>query len=245
MTEIEGSTANGAGMVGANACLHRGVELLRALDRTDFFRLFKSCALAHGFTEFGLIEAGTEVVDFSYSSSVVLHSWASGSFDEIEGCFDSREDVLIGHLLQSSVARAFAPGAYTPAVSPLMMLGRRGHAALVPLFTPTSRRFGLVLLGKPTMPEQNDLANLAYETASIFQLYFEKVLAPEPGHGLTAAEIRIVVLSAEGASISEIAMVLGQSVRTVTLRTETILRKLGAANRAQMVAKALRAGLIH
>ena len=176
-TKSDDMSADDTDAATANACVHKGAELLRALDRTDFFRLFKSCALAHGFTEFGLIEPGTDLASFRYSNALVMYSWPAGAFLGIEGCFDPAADAVVCHLMRSTVARAFAPGVEAPSVSPLLMFGQRGHAALVPLVTPTSRRFGLVLLGRQAVPDDGDLATLSYEATSIFQRYFDAVLA--------------------------------------------------------------------
>jgi len=61
---------------------------------------------------------------------------------------------------------------------------------------------------------------------------------------LTAQEIEVVRLAAEGMSNQEIARSTGQSVETVKLRLRRCFQKLGAADRANAVALALRRHLI-
>ncbi len=61
---------------------------------------------------------------------------------------------------------------------------------------------------------------------------------------LTAQEIEVVRLAAEGMSNQEIAHLTGQSVETVKLRLRRCFQKLGAADRANAVALALRRHLI-
>lgn len=62
--------------------------------------------------------------------------------------------------------------------------------------------------------------------------------------GLTVEEIQVLEQMAEGASNEKIAEQLHWSEVTVKRRIHDILRKLGAANRTQAVARAIREGLI-
>lgn len=64
------------------------------------------------------------------------------------------------------------------------------------------------------------------------------------GSGLTDKELQILGLMANGATSSEIASQLFWSEVTVRKKVQEILDKLGAANRTQAVAKAIRQGLI-
>jgi DNA-binding NarL/FixJ family response regulator len=68
--------------------------------------------------------------------------------------------------------------------------------------------------------------------------------APREGHGLSPREREVLGLVVEGAPNKAIARALGISVRTAKFHVAAILAKLGAHNRAEAVAIALREGLI-
>ena len=61
---------------------------------------------------------------------------------------------------------------------------------------------------------------------------------------LTARELQVAALLVEGASNKAIARALGISVHTVKFHVAAVLEKLGARNRADAVAIALREGLV-
>lgn len=63
-------------------------------------------------------------------------------------------------------------------------------------------------------------------------------------HGLTRREQQLVQLMAWGKTNAEIAAELGLSLETVKTHARNTLWQLGAANRAEAVAIALRAGAI-
>ena len=72
----------------------------------------------------------------------------------------------------------------------------------------------------------------------------EPVPAGPTPHSLTPREREVLGWAAEGKSASEIAEILGIAKRTVDEHTQKAVRKLGAANRTQAVAVALRERLI-
>jgi DNA-binding CsgD family transcriptional regulator len=75
-----------------------------------------------------------------------------------------------------------------------------------------------------------------------------ELIEPTPAtatdHGLTPREREVLWWAAEGKSAQEIAEILSIAKRTVNEHTQNAARKLGAANRTQAVATALRGRLI-
>ncbi len=67
---------------------------------------------------------------------------------------------------------------------------------------------------------------------------------PDPEHGITPREHEVLGLLAEGQANKEIAATLGISTHTAKFHVESLLRKLGAANRAEAVHAGIRRGLI-
>ena len=70
------------------------------------------------------------------------------------------------------------------------------------------------------------------------------VRSPHPTGHLTARERDVLRLVADGLAGKQIARALGISERTVKFHTTSLLRKLGADNRAQAVALAAQRGLL-
>ena len=68
---------------------------------------------------------------------------------------------------------------------------------------------------------------------------------PDLGHDLTGRERQVLRLIAEGLGNLAIALQLRVTVHTVKYHVRNLLRKLGAANRAQAVSLALQHGLMH
>lgn len=61
---------------------------------------------------------------------------------------------------------------------------------------------------------------------------------------LTAHEVRILGMIADGMENREIAVVLIRSRHTIDQQVKSILRKTGAANRTQAAVRAVRSGLL-
>ena len=61
---------------------------------------------------------------------------------------------------------------------------------------------------------------------------------------ISPRELEVIRWSAEGKTSIEIAVILGLSEHTINSYTTKILQKLQVVNRAQMVGKAIRMGLI-
>jgi DNA-binding NarL/FixJ family response regulator len=69
--------------------------------------------------------------------------------------------------------------------------------------------------------------------------------APENPYRLTSREVEVLRLVADGLSDREIGARLFISHRTVERHVSNLLSKLGAARRSELVATALREGLLH
>jgi len=74
--------------------------------------------------------------------------------------------------------------------------------------------------------------------------FVETALAPMTTHSLTPRELEVLTWAARGKSAWEIGEILDIAKRTVDEHAQTAVRKIGAANRTQAVAIALRSHLI-
>lgn len=227
-------------MLEQDTAFHLGPELERAVNRMDFFRLFKALAADHTCDHFILFELTGDERPLDLYGGHALHNTSDAHIQEEAGAL-SKEDPLVRHLRMSTVARAFDAGMTD---TPLLASGNVLSAVVVPLHTATGKRFGLILLSRSTGPGHQELALIAYDAALVFQRYFEVLISLDSVSGLNDREIQIVRWTSEGKTSSEIAIILSLSEHTVNSYIAAILRKLHVVNRAQMVASALRNGLI-
>lgn len=226
-------------MLASDTVFHLGPELERAVNRMDFFRLFKSLAANHGFQFFGLVEIPGETVGIDLRHAHVLHNYPGAWFGD-EARVGSA-DPVVSYLRQSS-----APRMLEMQDTSSVFVGESGSpwALVVPLQAASGKRYGLVMSGVRQQMEHQQLALIALDSALVFQRYFEVLLSLESISGLSEREIQIVRWTSEGKTSSEIAIILGLSEHTVNSYIAAVLRKLQVVNRAQMVASALRNGLI-
>jgi DNA-binding CsgD family transcriptional regulator len=92
---------------------------------------------------------------------------------------------------------------------------------------------GLELVGKDDEPDARVVA--AREAAT----------GPEPDVALTARELEVLALLAEGASNKQIGRRLGISAHTAKYHVASLLEKLDAVSRTDAVAHAARLGVIN
>ncbi|WP_422370205.1 response regulator transcription factor [Hoeflea sp.] len=227
-------------MLEQDTAFHLGPELERAVNRMDFFRLFKALAANHACDHFILFELAGDDRPLDLHGGHALHNITEPHMLGDGGAI-SKEDPLVRSLLMSTAATAFDAGMID---TPLIAMGNAQSAVAVPLHTAASKRFGLILLRREKSPERRELALIAHDSALVFQRYFEVLISLDSVSGLNDREIQIVRWTSEGKTSSEIAIILSLSEHTVNSYIAAILRKLHVVNRAQMVASALRNGLI-
>jgi DNA-binding CsgD family transcriptional regulator len=222
-----------------------GTELDRTVNRMDFFRLFKALALHYDAQYFLLSPIEGENAGVSVQHEHSLYSladdyslvWKSSS--GAEAVFDA--DSIVMQAKRSTVP-FFLPLAQHG--SDLIVSSECKAATIVPLHTLNAKRYYLILFGDGEPPSRERLALIALDAASIFQRYDEVIVSLDSIAGLSDREIEVVRWTSEGKTSTEIAIILGLSAHTVNTYIAIALRKLGVVNRAQMVASALRRGLI-
>tara|TARA_R110001606_G_scaffold79744_1_gene184037 strand:- start:29 stop:718 length:690 start_codon:yes stop_codon:yes gene_type:complete len=221
--------------------LHLGPELERAVNRMDFFRLFKSLAGTHGFSHFGITEILAEEQGINLQHVHALHNFPASWFSDPKDLMIGNADPVALYLQQSSAPHLMhvQQGAGT-----VLSASGSDLAAIVPLHAVTGKRYGLIMIGGHSNPDHQALALIALDAALIFQRYFEVILSLETISGLSDREIQIVRWTSEGKTSAEIAIILALSEHTVNSYIAAVLRKLQVVNRAQMVASAIRSGLI-
>ena len=88
------------------------------------------------------------------------------------------------------------------------------------------------------------LGEILFAPSELQRLLLERESRPRPLEPLTARELEVLQLLAEGASTTQASDQLGISSATLRAHVQAILRKLGAHSRLEAVAEAARLGVI-
>jgi DNA-binding NarL/FixJ family response regulator len=88
------------------------------------------------------------------------------------------------------------------------------------------------------------LGEILFAPSELQRLLLERESRPRPLEPLTARELEVLQLLAEGASTTQASDRLGISSATLRAHVQAILRKLGAHSRLEAVAEAARLGVI-
>jgi DNA-binding CsgD family transcriptional regulator len=120
-------------------------------------------------------------------------------------------------------------------------------AAVMPLHSLEGERFLLQFDGeRPAVeqPELNELGMIALHAFDVFEKLrrAERFTLPGP---LSARELEVVRWTAQGKTSVEIGRILSLSDHTVNAHMTNAIKKMDCVNRTQLVAKAIRLGLIN
>jgi DNA-binding NarL/FixJ family response regulator len=156
---------------------------------------------------------------------------ASGAEARVRGNYDGSRDLVI-------VGGALPDGPALPLLADLRQLGWKRVVMLTARDDPYAVRAALAatVRGYVVVPERNH------------EIPLQQVPRTRPRGGapdeLSAREVEVLSVVAEGQSNKEIGDVLGLSALTVKSHLARIARKLGTGDRAEMVAMAMRGGLV-
>lgn len=222
--------------------LHTGPEMERAINRTDFFRLFKSVCRASGFENFLLAQQVDRGGRFDPTSGFLLTSLADHARPAIARALSDDRGTVLSRMLTTA----------TPFTSDFSLETGSGdslptahHCLLVlPLHSTDLKRYWLMLDGRRPAPGRRELAELMLDCIRIFSRFHEKILAGDATSQLTAREMEVVRWTSEGKTSAEIAIILGLSEHTVISHITSSARKLNAVNRVHMIAIAVRRGIV-
>ena len=214
----------------------------RAINRTDFFRLFKSICRTSGFEHFLLARQVERGARFDPTSSFHLTSLPDHEKPAVARALSEDKGTVLARMLSMA----------TPFTSGLSLSTRSGEAApttdhcllVLPLHSTDLKRYWFLLDGRRAAPGRRELAELMLDSMRIFSRFHEKILTGDSAAQLTPREIEVVRWTSEGKTSAEIAIILGLSEHTVISHITSSARKLNAVNRVHMIAIAVRRGIV-
>jgi LuxR family transcriptional regulator, quorum-sensing system regulator BjaR1 len=225
-----------------------GLERLSTLDRV-------AMALEEALAQFGVenfIVTGLPTKDQSFDDLVIASRWPPEFFMLYADSDYVRSDPLAQQSIQSHMPFEWAAESYgshaDPRIAEMMTRSadfglKQGY--LVPIHGPHGYEGCVSMAGA-----ELDLSSRGKAALHLMALYaFDRMRRlrghlPDRKSPLTAREREVLAWAAKGKSASQISQALKISKRTVDEHTQTAARKLGAANRTQAVAIALRDRII-
>lgn len=222
--------------------LHAGPEMDRAINRTDFFRLFKSVCRASGFDSFLLAQHIERGARFDPTSSFLLTTVPDHEKPALARALSEDKGEIASRMF--ATASPFTSGLSFETLSGEADPSLTTCTLVIPLHSPEGKRFWLLLAGKRPQPGRRELAELMLDAMRIFARFHDKILVGESAAQLTAREVEVVRWTSEGKTSADIAIILGLSEHTVISHITSAARKLKAVNRVHMIAIAVRKGIV-
>jgi len=224
------------------------LDLLPTVD--DVANAFGRAVARYGIEHF--IAAGLSTKGIAFEELVLASRWPSEFFMLYVDNDYARFDPLIRRSIQSHMPFEWQADAYRSdgdprAVEVMRHAAEFGlkHGYLVPIHGPKGYE-GCVSMAADKL----DLSARAKSAIHLMALYaFDRMRClrgslPDKKVALTAREREVLSWVAEGKSAAQISQALKISKRTVDEHSQTAARKLGAANRTQAVAIAMRDRII-
>ncbi|MFC5444528.1 helix-turn-helix domain-containing protein [Rhizobium halophytocola] len=230
-------------MVGTS--LHMGPEMDRAINRTDFFRLFKAVTRAYGFDVFLLFRHPDRLLGLRPHHDFLLTDLPEELFATTALALAGGAKEVLGSL--SSTTMPFIHDLPSDLIAPGATRGWQkagSQIVVLPMHAPDSKRYCLLFGGLRDMPDRREIADLLLDGLRIFNKYYARLLSQETSPSLTARETEVVRWTSEGKTSAEIAIILGLSEHTVISHVTAAARKLNAVNRAHLIAIAVKRGLV-
>ena len=176
------------------------------------------------------------------------------TFEDVGYC---RRDPVLQHCKNFSTPIIWNQGTYLDAGQmekweKQAPFGYRAGAAMA-LHLPGGRHFMIGVDRDQAVPRSPAVRRRVAGDLCLFAAFAQEaamrlLLPPEPevpAARLTARELEVLKWTAEGKTAWEVGQILGISDQTVTRHITSAMHRLGCVNKVQVVAKALRLGLLH
>ncbi|GMB82998.1 LuxR family transcriptional regulator [Shinella zoogloeoides] len=223
-------------------------DLEKALNRVDFFRIFHTLALRHGFEHFGVLQLANEHETSLLAGRLVLHDLPAGLPEAYDKRHRLNDSALFRSFYKSTIPTVWRASdvAENGSAEGADFLDQIGFdmALAIPVHSVAGTRYVVLFLGDGEDIGRREHFEICYEANCAFDYFYRQVLANKAGMGLTPRETEILRWISYGKTASEIALIVSVSEHTVNSHTATILKKLDVVNRTQMVAKAIREQII-
>jgi LuxR family transcriptional regulator, quorum-sensing system regulator SdiA len=213
-------------------------ELYRAVNRTDFFRIFKMLADRYGFLSFVVLQLPAFRPEIPLERACLFADLPRGR--ESLRAVDYNE----GHALLEHLHNLHQPEILAEAPSCLASFMPCNRMLVIPFISEAGDRITVALADSTDQRPEEDVACAVFDFLGALQkLAFTEGIDTQTPR-FSKREIEVVEWAAEGKTSAEIAVVLGLSEYTVNEYISSAMKKLDAQNRIHLVTKAIRIGII-
>lgn len=218
-------------------------DLDLAINRLDFYRLFKALSVEFNFELLMLVDMNNWPDEHHVEALMVVINSDERTDLDLDTLSIDQDNSVFGSLRNSMLCAKWEQNELKDDLSFCGDLdGTTAYSA--PMHTPHGRHFGFCILAKTSEMQKYAPETIKHSLDLVFDRFFQKIILPVTLPAISARELEVIRWSSEGKTSVEIAIILGLSEHTINSYTTKILQKLHVVNRAQMVAKAIRMGLI-
>lgn len=218
-------------------------DLDLAINRLDFYRLFKVLCVQFDFELLMLVDMNNWPDENHIEALMVVINSDKRSDLDLDTISVDPENLIFGSLRNSMLCSKWSSDEIKTDFDFCSNLdGMTVFSA--PMHTPHGRHFGFCVLSQTNKIQKHAPETIKYCLDLVFDRFFQKIILPVTLPTISSRELEVIRWSSEGKTSVEIAIILGLSEHTINSYTTKILQKLHVVNRAQMVAKAIRMGLI-
>ncbi len=215
-------------------------------NRIDGYRLLKDLAQDYGFGDFALLRIPPNLREAGYCSIFDLHSLSEIEMEMLDlegGC---ASDPLLSHLMHWAAPyeqRLSSSDSMDLATGLLRHYGLNVCVAFnLPGLTPT--RYAIAFFARKDTPENRNTGALMLDALGCFDRLNVQLLNADNSEEFDARDAAILALTSQGLTSQQIAAELKISEHTVNANVAGLIRRLGVVNRPQLIATAIRKGLI-
>lgn len=219
------------------------VDLERAINKLDFYRLFKCLCVKYDLDLLALFDMNNWPEEASVESLMVVVNREDSNLVDLDVVSIAEKNVIFQNLRDEMLHQVWENSAVCEHISFCGDLSK-SEGVSIPLHTPNGRHFGFWLTLPKSVSNTIDHDQMVYDCKLVFQSFFNQIILPDSMPIISPRELEVIRWSSEGKTSVEIAIILGLSEHTINSYTTKILQKLQVVNRAQMVATAIRMGLI-
>lgn len=219
------------------------VDLERAINKLDFYRLFKCLCVNFDLDLLALFDMNNWPEETAIESLMVVVNREDSNLVDLDVVSIENDNLIFQNMRDEMLHKVWNN---QNVIEHVKFCGDMSSTTgiSIPLHTPNGRHFGFWLAVPKSVTDKIDHDQLVYSCKLVFQNFFNEIILPDSMPIISPRELEVIRWSSEGKTSVEIAIILGLSEHTINSYTTKILQKLQVVNRAQMVATAIRMGLI-
>jgi DNA-binding CsgD family transcriptional regulator len=215
-------------------------------NRIDGYRLLRDLSQDYGFVDFALLRLPQNLKGASYCSIFDLHSLSEIEMEMLDLEGDCSSDPILSHLMHWGVPyeQRFSSNDSMDLANGL--LRHYGLNVCVAFNLPglTMTRYAIAFFARKDTPENRNTGALMLDTLACFDRLSVHLLNADNSDEFDARDAAILTLTSQGLTSQQIAAELQISEHTVNANVAALIKRMGVLNRPQLIATAIRKGLI-